>query len=99
MTYVASAHALGSNVRVVCGTLLPGSYTGPQQTQIDAFNALLRSNTAGCDAISDFQANPVMGPTAAASNTLLYPDGLHPSTLGNAILAPIYGAAVSSVLH
>ena len=99
VTYVASAHALGSNVRVVCGTLLPGSYTGPQQTQIDAFNALLRSNTAGCDAISDFQANPVMGPTAAASNTLLYPDGLHPSTLGNAILAPIYGAAVSSVLH
>lgn len=99
VTYVASVHALGSNARVVCATLLPASYTGPQQVQIDAFNVLLRANTAGCDAISDFQANPIMGPLAATSNVLLYPDTIHPSTLGNAILAPIYGAAVSSVLH
>jgi len=36
-----------------------------------------------------------MGPFAAASNTSLYGDGTHPTTLGYSILAPILAAVIN----
>lgn len=46
-----------------------------------------------CDAIADFAADPVAGPDAAASDTSLYSDGIHPTVSTNArfelILRPL----------
>jgi lysophospholipase L1-like esterase len=97
-SYCASIRGSGS--KVVVGTILPATgHTSPMQTERDTYNAGIRADWATfADGLMDFAADPTMGPQAAASNTSLYPDGLHPSRLGHTYLAPIAAAAIASAL-
>ena len=85
---------------VIVTTLLPNNaWNGTQQTTRNDFNTLVRTNWASfADGLADFAADATMGPQAAAANTALYPDGLHPSPLGHSYLAPIAAAAVQALL-
>jgi lysophospholipase L1-like esterase len=82
-----AAHSTG--YKFVCATILPRTgFTGAEQTQWTAYNTWLRANEASfCDGFADFQNDPTMGPFSAASNTSLYGDGVHPTTLGYSYLA------------
>lgn len=99
--YVAAMRAAGAN-RVVVGTLLPSDWA-PFTALRGDFNAILRRPgwiaAHGIDALADFAASPVMGPDAAAKDTTLFVDGIHPTDKGYEILAPIYGAAVAAAMR
>ena len=61
------------------------------------YNALVRANSGGADAIIDFAADPVMGAYPTSPNdTTLYVDKLHPTNLGQdnlmKIVRPVVGA-------
>jgi lysophospholipase L1-like esterase len=68
-----------------------------------AFNAArAQVNTAirtwvgtAIDRLADFALDATMGPDAAASDTSLYSDGIHPTALGHSLLEPVYRAAVN----
>jgi hypothetical protein len=63
------------------------------------YNALVRANSAGADAIIDFAADPTMGTYPTSPNdTTLYSDKLHPTTLGQDKLAAIAKPIVSGLL-
>lgn len=96
-TYAGYIRASGG--LVVIATLLPNSaWNTTQQTTRNDLNTLIRTNWASfADALSDFASNVTMGPQAAASNTSLYGDGLHPTRLGHSYLAPDAIAAISSL--
>lgn len=86
--FVTFLQGLGYKV-VVC-TLLPranAGWTGAMETERAAYNAAVIANAAAADAVLDLTANPTMGPSAAALDTALYPDNLHPNNLGYAYLA------------
>lgn len=79
----------GLGFKVVICTILPrvdGPWSAAMETERVAYNNAVRGNAAGADAVLDLTANPTMG-NANVSNTTLYPDGLHPSSLGYAYLA------------
>lgn len=77
--------------RVVVCTLLPfnanGNWTSAKESERLAYNALVVANSAGADYVLDFTQNPAMGATSASSDTTLYIDGLHPTSLGYQYLA------------
>lgn len=50
-----------------------------------------------CDYICDFATDPIMGPDAAASNTSLYADGTHPTSIGSAYLATSFGIVADKI--
>lgn len=84
------AYLQGLGYKVVVCTLLPradGPWTGAMEAERDAYNAAVAGNAAAADAVLDLTANPTMGPDAAASDTTLYGDNLHPTSLGYAWLA------------
>ena len=100
IAYVAAAHATG--FKVIVGTMLPRPTwaVGSQQDNARlAFNILVRSNTAGADAIADYAADPTMGVQANCSNPVFYAAGPHPTSLGYGYLAQIEAAAVNSLLQ
>lgn len=90
----------GSGGKVIVSTILPNvGWDGTQQTTRTDLNTLVRTNWASfADGLADFGADATMGPQAAAANTALYPDGLHPSRLGHSYLAPIAAAAINALL-
>ncbi|MDE1158462.1 MAG: arabinofuranosidase catalytic domain-containing protein [Neorhizobium sp.] len=94
-TYVSGRRSAGAT-HIILRTLLPrsGSYTA----EINAYNALVRANSIGADAIADVAAHPVMGLQASVSDLALYQDGLHPTGYGYSLFAPIVAAAINSVL-
>jgi hypothetical protein len=70
-----------------------------------AFNKIIRAAVGTkIDAVYDFAADPVMGPDAAACDTTLYKDGLHPTDFGpgsgqsrlELIYAPVVDALLAS---
>lgn len=74
---------------VVACTILPT--TDPLLNAYrDVVNPLIRADASFYDALCDFAADPVMGPDAAASNILLYGDGVHPTQLGQNNLGVIF---------
>jgi trimeric autotransporter adhesin len=88
--------ARATGYKIVVGTMLPraGVSAGVQAEQA-AYNALIRANWATiADGIADFQASPIMGTQASASNTALYSDGIHPTKLGQQYLAVIEAPGV-----
>lgn len=102
--YRAALATLGANVRVVFATCLPQSsgiyagLTGRSDAAIDAdreaLNTAIRANAAGAAAIADPAASPTMGLYPTSSDTISrYPDKLHPSSAGYALLAPFNPAA------
>lgn len=97
-TYAGYVRASGG--KIIVATLLPNSaWNGTQQTARNDLNTLIRTNWASfADGLADFGTDPTMGPQAAASNSALYPDGLHPSRVGHSYLAPIAAAAIQALL-
>ena len=97
-TYAGLVRADGG--KIIVSTILPNNvWTAPQQTTRTDLNTLIRTNWATfADGLADFGADATMGPQAAAANTALYPDGLHPSRLGHTYLAPIAAAAINALL-
>lgn len=74
--------------RIVLCTPTPATTSG-FNTQRALVLATMRgwSGDGTVDYVIDFAADPTMGPDAAASNTSLYGDGLHPTTFGQSIMA------------
>lgn len=106
-SYTATVKAAG--FKVVWVTMLPRSdLTTPLQAVWNAYNALIRGATLGqsdtADVIADVQSDPTMGPFSATSNNALYCDwpgtntvNVHPTDLGNSIVAPYIINAVGSL--
>jgi lysophospholipase L1-like esterase len=85
--FVAFLKGLGFKV-VIC-TILPrtiGAWTPEMEAERVAYNDAVRGNAAGADAVLDLATNPTMG-NGNEGNATLYPDGLHPSSLGYRYLA------------
>jgi lysophospholipase L1-like esterase len=87
--------------KVVASTILAtASWNGTQQTTRNTLNQSIRDNWASfADGLCDFAADPVMGPQAAASNATLFPDGLHPSSLGHQNMAVLAAASINALLN
>lgn len=86
-SYTAMWHAVGAKVYVA--TVLP-QCVATQATnnvvinsrRVDANNAIRAAVGNQVDGVIDFAADPVMGPDAAACDSTLYYDGLHPTDGG-----------------
>ena len=93
----------GLGYKVVVATLLPftnsTNYTSGRETERLAYNSAVIGNAAGADLVLDLASNATMGVTTAPADTTLYVDKLHPTTLGYSILAPLYQAALQTVLR
>ncbi len=95
-----------TGVKVAVATVLPNTVTADHETRRSIANPLIRAGEgAWHDKLVDFAADPIVGPLAAASDPLLYPDGLHPSadgqrngSNGHAYLAYIYDQAMSQMM-
>lgn len=95
-----------AGVKVICISLLPSTDASAPTYNAwrNTVNTTLTTWGPGgggaqhCDGIADFGADATMGPDAAPNNTLLYADKLHPTTLGQQTLAPIYQVAVQALL-
>ena len=90
--------------KVAVATLLPriaGSATNqaPFNARRAEVNAMIRAAVgAHTDAVIDYAADPRIGDDDDAKNTALYPDGLHPSGQGHAIMVEIYAPVVNGLL-
>lgn len=83
-------------------TLLPrndGPLTEPNRT---GYNALLTDSSwrgsHGIDYVLDLASETTMGNPATCSNATYYQDGIHPTTAGHALLAPIAASLWTTVL-
>lgn len=101
--YVAAVKATGA--KVVVGTVLPiclpqyRDYNDGHRQQRPVVNDDIRAAVGTkIDAVFDVAADPVMGPDAAACDTTLYGDGLHPTAKGQELIAKLYTRAVEAVL-
>ena len=98
--YIAAMRRAGWD-RVVVGTELPSTWA-PFDPQRDALNAILTqpgwARAHGIDALADFALSPEMGVDGEAADTTYFADGIHPTNLGYATLAPIYGRALATVM-
>ena len=98
--YVAAMRRAGWN-RIVVGTVLPSTWE-PFDPQRDTLNLILTApgwaHAHGIDAIADFALSPEMGGDGQAADKTYFADGIHPTNLGYATLAPIYGRALTQVM-
>jgi hypothetical protein len=108
--YTDALRAKGYKVAV--GTVLPQYWPDNPSFEVefnrrrnDEANPAIRAAVGThIDAVIDFAADPVMGPDAAARNTALYRDGVHPTdgnqagTGGQNKLAAIYGPVVDALI-
>lgn len=98
--YVAYLKGLGYKVAV--GTILPRSDAGvttSTEAERNAYNTLVRANSAGADAVIDRATEGHMGVYPTSSNdATLYVDKVHPTTLGYSYLAPVDAAAINALL-
>lgn len=96
--YAAQVRSNGG--KIVVHTILPNAaWNSAQQTTRNNLNTMIRNNWASfADAFADHGADPVMGVQSAASNNALYPDGLHPSTLGHSYIFSKTVTAINSIL-
>lgn len=83
--------------KIVLCTLLPNVNSG-FNTRRNAANTLIYADNSFYDALADFASDATMGVDAAASNATLYPDGVHPSATGHALIAPYVKTAILSLL-
>ena len=109
LAYVAPIKARGSKVFVA--TPIPKyvagntSYTNNHNTLKAEIATLLREQAGHAFyGVIDFEADPIMGPAAAAQDTDLYSDGTHPTERGGGVgghdyLYTIFNAAVEPVLE
>lgn len=91
--YCQARRAVG--YKVIAVTLLPSTVGGFNTPYRDTFNASVRGDTSFYDALCDLGADATMGPDAAASDTLLYGDGVHPTQAGHDALAAPFLASLT----
>ncbi len=87
--------------KIVLCTILPSTATG-FNVRRNAFNALVYGDNSFYDVLSDWAADPTMGPDSVCPdggpfNATYYIDGTHPTQAGFDILAPILQTAVLSL--
>jgi hypothetical protein len=92
----SQARTLGfETIQHTFGTI--ATATGPQQTQIDALNALIRAGVGtDFDALADCQANSALD--NPGDTTYYAADGLHYTSLANSIIADLVRQAVMSLI-
>lgn len=83
--------------KIILGTLLPNTNSG-FNTKRNAANVLINADPSFYDVLADFASDATMGTDAAASDTGLYVDGVHPTAAGHVILGAIEEAAILSLL-
>lgn len=94
-TYCLARIAAGWKVVVM--TILPKANDVTFNAKRNSANTLIRADTSFYDALVDLAANGTIGPDAAATDTSLYFDGVHPTVLGNSIIAPIVVTSVNTI--
>lgn len=88
--------------KIVLLTVLPHTGNGVGGVSFNilraAANTLIRGDTSFYDALADVgDTGTTMGADAAAVNATYYQDGVHPTTAGHALLAPIVEAAIELI--
>ncbi|RZL29488.1 MAG: SGNH/GDSL hydrolase family protein [Sphingomonas sp.] len=100
LPFVASAQAAG--FYVVVDTVLPradSGWTPAMEQHRIRYNALVRSEGAGADAINDVSADPLMGDSTNPATSPYYADALHPTLLGQQRLATLDAAVLAPFLQ
>lgn len=96
IAYAAEIRALGAKV-AIC-TVLPravgGGITSTFETNRNAYNVLLRAGVGvDFDGLIDYDTT-LMGTQSTTANATYYPDGTHPSLVGQQLLEPVFTAAL-----
>jgi lysophospholipase L1-like esterase len=95
--YVAAAHRQGFRV-VVSTELRRPDFSPPLEAALEDYNARLRGNAAGADAVVDFDADPRMADLTRRNDPGLFiHDHVHPADDGYAVLAALLLPAVRRV--
>ena len=98
--YLAAMRRAGWT-RIVVGTELPSTWE-PFDPERDTLNLILTApggaGAHGIDAIADFALSPEMGGDGQAADKTYFADGIHPTNLGYATLASIYGRALTQAM-
>jgi lysophospholipase L1-like esterase len=94
---VAAVQADGGEA-IVCSLLPASTLTSGEQAYRTAYVAALQADHAFADGFIDFDAEPTMGPDAAASNTTYYTDGVHPTSVGHEIMAEFAADVINTYL-
>lgn len=85
---------------VIGTTVTPRNASANHNTSRDYCNPLIKAMVGvNCHAVADFGGDSIMGPEVAAADALLYPDGLHPSTLGSNHLGRILEPVLESFIR
>lgn len=82
---------------VVVNTVLPrkdGGWTPAMEEQRVSYNALVRANGAGADAVNDVVADPLIGDATNPAASSYHADGVHPSRAGQEQLAVLHAAVL-----
>lgn len=102
-SYVADVKATGA--KVVVGTVLPiclpqhEYYNTQHKARRPIVNEAIRAAVGTrIDGVFDLAADPTLGPDAAACDTQIFADGLHPSDRSQEVMAGIYTRALDKLL-
>ena len=98
--FVSSARTAG--FYVVVNTVLPredGGWTPTMEQQRTSYNALVRANGAGADAINDVAADPQIGDGSNPARSPLYADAVHPNRAGQERLVVLHAAVLGRFLQ
>lgn len=98
--FVAAARAAG--FYVVVDTLLPRAdrgWTAQMEQQRLAYNALVRRNDAGADAINDLAADTLLGDAVDPATSPYFADAVHPNLAGQQRLAVLDAAVLGPLLY
>lgn len=97
-TYIAARRSAGFN-KFILRTITPRAWSAQQAIEVASYNALVRANSIGVDAIADVAAHPLFSdPTIVNNLTYFQGDTVHPTSYLDEILAPIEAAAINSVI-
>jgi lysophospholipase L1-like esterase len=95
--YVAAAHEQGWKV-VVSTELRRSDFHSAQSSTLEDYNDRVRQNSAGADAVVDFDADARMTDMSYRLDPALFTqDGIHPSDSGYAVLANMLTPVVKRV--
>lgn len=96
--YVAASHAQGWKI-LVSTELQRVDFPPGKKAELDAYNKLLLANSAGADAVVDFNAEPAFADLARREDPALFTkDRIHPSDSGYTILARMLVAGTKPLL-
>lgn len=92
-SYITSAHAAGFTI-IVATMFSRENPTGLEASRV-AYNALIRANTAGADAVVDFDST-ALGCNGCANNTIYFnSDKIHPNNTGEInVEVPLFQAVL-----